>query len=45
MPALYLWAAEGKMDKPGIIEMTLIAVIGGLLGVFFMVPLRNALIV
>ncbi len=45
LPALFLWAAEGKMDKPGIIEITLIALIGGLLGVCFMVPLRNALIV
>ncbi len=31
--------------KPGLLEITLIALIGGLLGVFFMVPLRNALIV
>ena len=45
LPALFLWAAEGKMDKPDIISITLIALIGGLLGVFFMVPLRNALIV
>ena len=45
LPALFLWAKEGKMDKPDIIEITLIALIGGLLGVFFMVPLRNALIV
>ncbi len=45
LPALYLWAAEGKMDKPNLIEITLIALLGGLLGVFFMVPLRNALIV
>ncbi len=45
MPALFLWAAEGHMDKPNLIEITLIALIGGLLGVFFMVPLRNALIV
>ena len=45
LPALFLWAAEGKMDKPGIVSITLIALIGGLLGVFFMVPLRNALIV
>ncbi|MBR4100099.1 MAG: oligopeptide transporter, OPT family [Clostridia bacterium] len=45
LPALFLWASEGKMDKPDIIEITLIALIGGLLGVFFMVPLRNALIV
>ena len=45
LPALFLWAAEGKVDKPDIISLTLIALIGGLLGVFFMVPLRNALIV
>lgn len=45
LPALFLWASEGTMDKPGLIEITLIALIGGLLGVFFMVPLRNALIV
>ncbi len=45
LPALFLWAAEGKMDKPGIPEITIIALLGGLLGVFFMVPLRNALIV
>ncbi len=45
LPALFLWASEGKMEKPGILEITLIALIGGLLGVFFMVPLRNALIV
>ena len=45
LPTLFLWAADGKMDKPGIWEITAIALIGGLLGVFFMVPLRNALIV
>ncbi len=45
LPALFLWASEGKMDKPGIAEITMIALIGGLLGVFFMIPLRNALIV
>jgi putative OPT family oligopeptide transporter len=45
LPALFLWARDGVMDKPGIVEITLIAIIGGLLGVFFMVPLRNALIV
>ena len=45
LPALFLWANEGLMEKPSIMEITLIALIGGLLGVFFMVPLRNALIV
>ncbi|MBQ9699965.1 MAG: oligopeptide transporter, OPT family [Lachnospiraceae bacterium] len=45
LPALFLWAAEGTMDKPSVVEITLIALLGGLLGVFFMIPLRNALIV
>ena len=45
LPALFLWAAEGKTDKPELLEITIIALIGGLLGVFFMIPLRNALIV
>jgi len=45
LPALFLWAAEGTMDKPSILEITIIALLGGLLGVFFMIPLRNALIV
>ena len=45
LPALFLWASEGKMEKPDLLEITLIALIGGLLGVFFMIPLRNALIV
>ena len=45
MPALFLWAEEGLTSKPGIVEITLIALCGGILGVLFMVPLRNALIV
>ena len=45
LPALFLWAAEGKTANPSILEITLIALLGGLLGVLFMVPLRNALIV
>ncbi|MBQ6847943.1 MAG: oligopeptide transporter, OPT family [Clostridia bacterium] len=45
LPTLFIWASEGKMDKPDLLEITLIALIGGLLGVFFMIPLRNALIV
>jgi len=42
---LFLWAEEGLTSKPGIVEITLIALCGGILGVLFMVPLRNALIV
>lgn len=45
MPALFLWAKEGLCDMPGLIEITLIALCGGVLGVLFMIPLRNALIV
>ncbi|MBQ0027177.1 MAG: oligopeptide transporter, OPT family [Lachnospiraceae bacterium] len=45
MPALFLWAKEGVMETPSLITVTLIALCGGLLGVLFMVPLRNALIV
>ena len=45
MPALFLWAREGVMDTPSLFTITVIALFGGLLGVFFMVPLRNALIV
>ena len=32
LPALFLWAAEGKMSKPGLVEITVIALLGGLLG-------------
>ncbi len=47
LPALFIWAEEGNYDiqNPSILEITLIALVGGLLGVFFMIPLRNALIV
>ena len=45
MPALVLWAEEGLCDMPSLVEITLIALCGGVLGVLFMVPLRNALIV
>ncbi len=45
LPALFLWAAEGQMSKPSLLELSFISLVGGLLGVFFMIPLRNALIV
>ena len=45
MPALFLWAEEGKIGMPGYLEITLIALFGGILGVLFMIPLRKALIV
>ena len=45
LPALFLWAEEGKIEFPSIMMIFLIALFGGILGVCFMVPLRQALIV
>ena len=45
MPALFMWAEESGENPPGFIEISLIALCGGMLGVLFMVPLRNMLIV
>ncbi|MBQ8596645.1 MAG: oligopeptide transporter, OPT family [Lachnospiraceae bacterium] len=45
MPVLFMWAAEGSAEVPSFIEIALIALCGGVLGILFMVPLRNALIV
>lgn len=45
LPVLFLWAKEGIMGSPSLLEITVIALCGGVLGVLFMVPLRNALIV
>ena len=45
LPVLFLWAKEGLMEEPSLVEISVIALCGGVLGVLFMVPLRNALIV
>ncbi|MGM9612507.1 MAG: OPT family oligopeptide transporter, partial [Butyricicoccus sp.] len=45
MPALFMWASEGLCDMPSLIEIGLIALFGGVLGVMMMIPLRSALIV
>ena len=46
LPALFMWAAENDaVSTPSFLEIAVIAVCGGLLGVLFMVPLRTALIV
>ena len=45
MPALFLWASEWGTSAPSLVEIAIIAAIGGSLGVLFMVPLRKALIV
>ena len=45
MPALFMWATEGLCEVPSLVEIGLIALVGGLLGVLMMIPLRSALIV
>lgn len=45
LPAIFLWAGEGLVETPTLIEIFLISLVGGLLGVLFMIPLRKALIV
>lgn len=45
LPALFLWASEWGTSAPSLMEIAIIAFIGGALGILFMVPLRKALIV
>lgn len=45
LPALFLWAKDGIIDMPSVVTLGLVALVGGVLGVIFMVPLRQALIV
>ena len=45
LPAIFMWAAEGGVDNPSLAEIALITLVGGVLGVLFMIPLRSALIV
>ena len=45
LPALFIWSEEWNLGAPSLLTITLIALCGGILGVFFMVPLRKALIV
>lgn len=45
LPALFLWAGEWGTSAPSLVEIAVIAFIGGALGILFMVPLRKALIV
>lgn len=45
LPALFIWSQELGFPTPSLFRITIIALIGGTLGVFFMVPLRKALIV
>lgn len=45
LPALFMWAKEGMGNAPSLVEIGLIALCGGVLGVLMMIPLRSALIV
>lgn len=45
LPALFMWADEGVGQAPTLLEIGLIALCGGALGVLLMIPLRRALIV
>ncbi len=45
MPVLFLWSKEGISETPGLLSISLIALLGGILGVLFMIPLRKSLIV
>lgn len=45
MPAMFMWAKEGRISPPSINEITTIALCGGVLGVLFMIPIRNMMIV
>ena len=45
LPALFMWAKEEGGLSPSLIEIALIALIGGVMGILFMIPLRSALIV
>ena len=45
LPALFIWANEWGTADPSLVEIAMIALCGGFLGVLFMIPLRQALIV
>lgn len=45
LPALFLWAKEWGTNPPKLLDIFLIALVGGVLGILFMIPLRKALIV
>ncbi|MFN2926682.1 OPT family oligopeptide transporter [Lachnospiraceae bacterium YH-ros2228] len=45
LPAIFMWANDGKTSYPSFALIAVICMVGGVLGVLFMVPLRNALIV
>lgn len=45
LPALFMWAEEEGSAAPSFVEIAIIVLTGGVIGVLFMIPLRSALIV
>ncbi|WP_416175646.1 OPT family oligopeptide transporter [Clostridium sp.] len=45
LPAIFIWMEEWGQPAPSLIEISIICLCGGILGVLFMIPLRKALIV
>jgi putative OPT family oligopeptide transporter len=46
IPALFIWAKQLGVDvEPSLLQMTMLAICGGIMGVLFMIPLRAFLIV
>jgi len=45
LPGLFIWYDKWFSQNPSILTITFIALIGGILGVLFVIPLRKALIV
>lgn len=44
LPTLFMWADDWGTSQPSLIEICLISLCGGMLGVAFMIPLRSILI-
>lgn len=45
LPSLFIWTKENNINLPSLKYMFVLPIIGGLLGIFFMLPLRKSLIV
>ncbi|WP_352420387.1 oligopeptide transporter, OPT family [Proteiniborus sp.] len=45
LPALFIWSQELGLAQPSLLRIIAIALLGGILGAFLMIPLRKALIV
>lgn len=45
LPALFIWTKENNINLPSLKYMLALPIVGGLLGIFFMLPLRKSLIV